>query len=181
MLLAALLLSPHIPLLFMGEEYGETHPFLFFTDFHGELAKAVREGRAKEFTGHAGHDETVPDPNDVNTFVRSTLDWHKVATDEGKTWLRYTRHLLTLRHRYIVPLLHPRGAVEGKVIKTAPGMVAVSWRFPSGTLSLALNIGIKPVALPALPGETRFASHEVTDVLPPNGIVVRFADGEATL
>lgn len=46
-LLVALLLSPHIPLLFMGEEYGETNPFLFFTDFHGDLAKAVREGRAK--------------------------------------------------------------------------------------------------------------------------------------
>lgn len=105
-LLAALLLSPHIPLLFMGEEFGETHPFLFFTDFHGDLAKAVREGRAKEFTGHAGHDETVPDPNDVNTFIRSKLDWNKIATDEGKTWLRFTRHLLTLRHRHIVPLLH---------------------------------------------------------------------------
>lgn len=60
MLLAALLLSPHIPLLFMGEEYGETHPFLFFTDFQGALAKAVREGRAKEFAGHAGHDASVP-------------------------------------------------------------------------------------------------------------------------
>ena len=101
-LLAALLLSPHIPLLFMGEEFGETHPFLFFTDFHGD-GKAVGR-RAKEFTGHAGHDEAVPDPNDVNTFVRSKLDWHKIATDEGKTWLRFTRHLLTLRHRYIVPL-----------------------------------------------------------------------------
>src|SRR5690606_37733717 len=53
-LFAALLMSPHIPLLFMGEEYGETHPFLFFTDFHGDLAKAVREGRAKEFTGQIG-------------------------------------------------------------------------------------------------------------------------------
>ncbi|AMX05156.1 malto-oligosyltrehalose trehalohydrolase [Enterobacter asburiae] len=180
-LLAALLLSPHIPLLFMGEEFGETHPFLFFTDFHGDLAKAVREGRAKEFTGHAGHDETVPDPNDLNTFIRSKLDWNKIATDEGKTWLRFTRHLLTLRHRHIVPLLRHGGAVEGKVIKTAPGMVAVSWHFPSGTLSLALNIGNKPAALPDLAGETRFAWPEVTDVLPPNGIVVRFADGEASL
>jgi 1,4-alpha-glucan branching enzyme len=150
----------------MGEEFGETHPFLFFTDFHGELAKAVREGRAKEFTGHAGHDETVPDPNDVNTFIRSKLDWNKIATDEGKTWLRYTRHLLTLRHRYIVPLLHPGGAVEGHVLKTAPGMVAVSWRFPSGTLSLALNIGTKPVDLPALAGETRFAWPESTTFYP---------------
>lgn len=53
-LLAALLLSPHIPLLFMGEEYGETHPFLFFTDFQGALAKAVREGRAKSLPDTQG-------------------------------------------------------------------------------------------------------------------------------
>jgi hypothetical protein len=92
-----------------------------------------------------------------------------------------TRHLLTLRHRYIVPLLHPGGAVEGMMLKTAPGMVAVSWRFPSGTLSLALNIGTKPVDLPALAGRRASPGRRVNDVLPPNGIVVRFADGEASL
>lgn len=180
-LLAALLLSPHIPLLFMGEEFGETNPFLFFTDFHGELAKAVREGRAKEFTGHAGHDASVPDPNDVKTFVRSKIDWNKVATDDGKTWLRFTRTLLTLRHRHIVPLLRKGVTVEGKVIRTAPGMIAVSWRFPTGTLSLAFNTGNKAVDVPALAGETLFNWPEVNEVLPTNSIVVRFADGEASL
>ncbi|HHZ8842739.1 TPA: malto-oligosyltrehalose trehalohydrolase [Enterobacter cloacae] len=179
-LLAALLLSPHIPLLFMGEEYGETNPFLFFTDFHGELAKAVREGRAKEFTGHSGHDGDVPDPNDEQTFARSKLDWHNVTTAEGKSWLRFTRSLLVLRHRYLVPLLRPGGTVEGKIVKTAPGMVAVSWSFPTGTLSLALNIGNKPVDVPALAGETLFSWPEVSDVLPPNSIVVRFADGDVS-
>jgi malto-oligosyltrehalose trehalohydrolase len=180
-LLATLLLSPHIPLLFMGEEFGETHPFLFFTDFHGELAKAVREGRAKEFTGHAGHDETVPDPNDLNTFVRSTLDWDKLSQEEGKSWLRFTRSLLTLRHRHIVPLLRQGGTVEGKILHTAHGRVAVSWQFPQGTLSLALNIGKKPAPMPELAGETLFSWPETRDVLPPNSIVVRFADGEAAL
>jgi hypothetical protein len=59
-------------------------------------------------------------------------------------------------------------------------MVAVSWRFPSGTLSLALNIGIKPVDRPRSRGDAlRLAGGN--DVLPPNGIVVRFADGEASL
>lgn len=105
------------------------------------LAKAVREGRAKEFTGHAGHDETVPDPNDVNTFMRSKLDWNKADTEEGRAWLHVTRELIVLRQRFIVPLLKQRGTVEGNVLQTALGMVAVSWRFPSGTLSLALNIG----------------------------------------
>ncbi|HBB9941151.1 malto-oligosyltrehalose trehalohydrolase [Enterobacter cloacae] len=178
-LLAALLLSPHIPLLFMGEEYGETNPFLFFTDFHGDLAKAVREGRAKEFTGHSGHDGDVPDPNDEQTFARSKLDWHNVTTAQGKSWLRFTRSLLVLRHRYLVPLLRPGGTVEGKIVKTAPGMVAVSWSFPTGTLSLALNIGNKPVDVPALAGETLFSWPEAAEVLVPNSIVVRFADGDA--
>lgn len=179
-LLAALLLSPHIPLLFMGEEYGETNPFLFFTDFHGDLAKAVREGRAKQFTGHSGHDGDVPDPNDEQTFARSKLDWHNVTTAQGKSWLRFTRSLLVLRHRYLVPLLRPGGTVEGKIVKTAPGMVAVSWSFPTGTLSLALNIGNKPVDVPALAGETLFSWPEATEVLVPNSIVVRFADGDAS-
>ena len=180
-LLAALLLSPHIPLLFMGEEFGETHPFLFFTDFHGELAKAVREGRAKEFTGHAGHDETVPDPNDLNTFVRSTLDWDKLSQEEGTAWLRFTRSLLSLRHRHIVPLLRQGGTVEGKILQTAHGRVTVSWQFPQGTLLLALNIGNKTVPMPELDGETLFSWPEAGDALPPNSIVVRFADGEAAL
>ena len=179
-LLAALLLSPHIPLLFMGEEYGETNPFLFFTDFHGDLAKALREGRAKEFTGHSGHDGDVPDPNDEQTFARSKLDWHNVTTAQGKSWLRFTRSLLVLRHRYLVPLLRPGGTVEGKIVKTAPGMVAVSWSFPTGTLSLALNIGNKPVDVPALAGETLFSWPEAAEVLQPNSIVVRFADGDAS-
>ncbi|HAS1029889.1 TPA: malto-oligosyltrehalose trehalohydrolase [Enterobacter cloacae] len=179
-LLAALLLSPHIPLLFMGEEYGETNPFLFFTDFHGDLAKAVREGRAKEFTGHSGHDGDVPDPNDEQTFARSKLDWHNVTTAQGKSWLRFTRSLLVLRHRNLVPLLRPGDTVEGKIVKTAPGMVAVSWSFPTGTLSLALNIGNKPVDVPALAGETLFSWPEAAEVLVPNSIVVRFADGDAS-
>jgi maltooligosyltrehalose trehalohydrolase len=180
-LLIALLLSPHIPLLFMGEEYGETHPFLFFTDFHGKLASAVREGRAKEFTGHAGHGESVPDPNDVNTFNHSKLNWDRIATEEGKTWLRLTRKLLELRHRYIVPLLRAGGTADGDIMHTAPGVVAVRWRFSGGTLSLALNISHSPVVLPKLAGETLFAWPEVDDILPANSIVIRFANGDAPL
>ncbi|MSE19356.1 malto-oligosyltrehalose trehalohydrolase, partial [Pantoea agglomerans] len=104
-----LLVSPHIPLLFMGEEYGETRPFLFFTDFHGDLAKAVREGRAREFEGHAGHGEIVPDPNDVTTFEQSKLNWQRTETPEGQQWLALTRQLLALRQQHIVPLLQTAG------------------------------------------------------------------------
>lgn len=179
-LLATLLLSPHIPLLFMGEEYGETNPFLFFTDFHGDLAKAVREGRAKEFDGHAGHEgESVPDPNEESTFTRSKLDWHKPDEEEGEAWLALTRKLLALRQRYLVPLLATAGGQSGHVLATAPGFLAVSWRFPKGTLSLALNIGEKPQTLPEMPGETLFAWPQAAEKLPQHAILVRLDQGDA--
>jgi len=178
-LLATLLLSPHIPLLFMGEEYGETNPFLFFTDFHGDLAKAVREGRAREFTGHAGHDDNVPDPNAEETFIRSRLDWDKQHSAEGKAWLSLTRQLLQLRQHHIVPLLADAQGNSGTVLHTAPGMVAVSWQFPQGQLSLALNIERQTQALPEMPGETIFAWPQESGDLPQHSIIVRLAQGAA--
>ena len=179
-LLATLLLSPHIPLLFMGEEYGETHPFLFFTDFHGDLAKAVREGRAKEFAGHAGHEgESVPDPNAEETFIRSKLDWQKPESEEGRAWLALSRKLLALRQQHIVPLLASAGGHSARVERSADGFIQVSWRFPAGTLSLALNIGETPQPLPEQPGETIFAWPENSRDLPQNAIVVRLEKGDA--
>ena len=178
-LLATLLLSPHIPLLFMGEEFGETNPFLFFTDFHGDLAKAVREGRAREFTGHAGHDSEVPDPNAEQTFIRSKLDWNKAHSVEGKAWLAFTQHLLQLRQQHIVPLLSSATGHNGKVLKTAQGFVAVSWSFPGGELSMALNIGNPPQPLPAMPGKTLFAWPQESASLPQHAIVVRLNQGES--
>ncbi|MFE4110037.1 malto-oligosyltrehalose trehalohydrolase [Kosakonia sp. YIM B13611] len=178
-LLGALLFSPHIPLLFMGEEYGETNPFLFFTDFHGDLARAVREGRAREFQGHAGHEgETVPDPNAPETFTRSQLDWAKTQQESGQRWLTQTRDWLTLRQKYVVPLLTHAQRQNGEVIATAPGFVAVRWRFSQGTLSLALNIGEAAQPLPDLPGKTLVAWPRGQDDLPPNAFIVRLALGE---
>ncbi|UQY42730.1 malto-oligosyltrehalose trehalohydrolase [Mixta hanseatica] len=175
---ATLLLSPHIPLLFMGEEYGETNPFLFFTDFHGDLAKAVREGRAREFEGHAGHEgESVPDPNAETTFAASKLDWQKWESEQGKAWLALTRELLALRQQHIVPLLANAAGNAGRIVKTAEGFVAVSWAFPAGTLSLAFNIGATPQPLPDLPGETLFAWPQASAELPQNSIIVRLASG----
>jgi maltooligosyltrehalose trehalohydrolase len=76
--LALILLSPFTPMLFMGEEYGETRPFMFFTDHDEPLGSAVSEGRMSEFAGHGweglyGGTVTVPDPQDRQTFMRSKL------------------------------------------------------------------------------------------------------------
>ena len=179
-LYAALLLSPHIPLLFMGEEYGETQPFLFFTDFHGDLATAVREGRAKEFEGHSGYEGTdVPDPNALSTFTASKLNWTALDTPEGKAWLALSRNLLSLRQQHIVPLLATASGHSGKIVQTAPGFFAVSWTFPKGTLSLAVNISTETHTAPDLPGETLFALPNLGHELPPNSVLVRLASGDA--
>ncbi|MHB1372172.1 MAG: malto-oligosyltrehalose trehalohydrolase, partial [Pseudomonadaceae bacterium] len=77
---AAMLLSPMVPLLFMGEEWGARQPFLFFTSHHGELADAVRDGRRNEFAEFAefadeATRERIPDPNAIATFDASRPDF----------------------------------------------------------------------------------------------------------
>ena len=160
-LLSALLLSPHVPLLFMGEEFGETRPFLFFTDFHGDLAKAVREGRRKEFEGHAGHghgEEEIPDPNASTTFTDCKLDWARRESTEGREWMELTKQLLALRRETIVPLIRTARKAGGRVLKAEEGLVAVRWDFPDGHWGMAINLGTDPRAIPELPGDAIFRS-----------------------
>jgi maltooligosyltrehalose trehalohydrolase len=96
---AVLLLSPYVPLLFMGQEYGETQPFLYFVS-HGDpdLVRAVREGRRREFEAFGWPGE-VPDPQAVETFQRSRIDW-STADAPGHVELRCLhRDLLDLRRQ----------------------------------------------------------------------------------
>ncbi|MFK3690812.1 malto-oligosyltrehalose trehalohydrolase [Agrobacterium tumefaciens] len=173
-LMALLLLSPHIPLLFMGEEFGESNPFLFFTDFRGDLGKAVRDGRKSEFDGHSGHEcETVPDPNDCTTFEASKLDWSKAKTETGEGWLALTRKLLLLRQTKIVPLLRGDNGHAGRVVEAGDGCVAVTWTFSAGALSIAVNLGDETRPLPDQPGDAIFAWPKTNDTLPKNSILVR--------
>jgi len=149
---AILLLSPHIPLLFMGEEWGETRPFVFFTDFDGELAAAVCEGRRQEFRHFAAfHDaslrESIPDPNAPATFLASKIDWARRNRPEGRAWLAHTRHLLDLRRREIAPHLAGTGGGCGTVVAAENGIVAVDWRL--GGIRLRLRANLTPDAGPA--------------------------------
>jgi maltooligosyltrehalose trehalohydrolase len=93
---AAVLLSPFLPLLFMGEEYAEESPFLYFTSHTDPvLGEAVREGRLAEFASF-GFDE-VPDPQAEDTFRRSCLQWELRDRGEHATLLDFHRRLLELR------------------------------------------------------------------------------------
>ena len=95
---AAMLLSPYIPLIFMGEEYGEDNPFLYFISHSDkDLIKAVREGRKKEFNDHKWEVEP-PDPVDESTFSNSKINWQKRYSGSYSFILDWHRQLISLRH-----------------------------------------------------------------------------------
>lgn len=95
---ALVLTSPFVPMLFQGEEWGASTPFQYFTD-HPEpaLAKAVREGRRKEFASFGWKPEDVPDPQARETFGRSKLDWSELERQPHATLLDWYRQLICLR------------------------------------------------------------------------------------
>jgi len=105
---ACVLLSPHTPMLFMGEEYAATTPFQYFCDFGPELAAAVAAGRRKEFGTFAsfsndGKKRGIPDPNAEATFRTSRLDEAEHATGWHAEVLREISALLVLRQLELVP------------------------------------------------------------------------------
>jgi maltooligosyltrehalose trehalohydrolase len=105
---ALLLLSPYVPLMFMGEEYGETNPFQYFVS-HGDskLVEAVRNGRRKEFEAFGWGDD-VPDPQSEETFRRSMLDRQRAAEPAHAAIFQLYHDLLALREEE--PMLRPDGA-----------------------------------------------------------------------
>ncbi|MEH3046971.1 malto-oligosyltrehalose trehalohydrolase [Sphingomonas adhaesiva] len=146
---ALLLLCPQIPLLFMGEEEGSDTPFLFFTDFHDDLADAVREGRRREFAKFAAFADPdararIPDPNAADTFERSR------PRPGTATWRALYRDLLTLRHRHLIPRL--AGAVSIDAVVTGPAAVVARWRLADGAiLTIAIDLADTPAPLPLAP------------------------------
>jgi maltooligosyltrehalose trehalohydrolase len=153
---ALLLLSPQIPLMFMGDETGSHTPFLFFTDFHDELADAVREGRRREFAKFAAFaDEEarakIPDPNAQCTFAASRAE----PGPDAAEWEALYRQLIDLRTRLIVPRLKGATSLGAQVLGAKA--VAASWRLGDGAvLSLAIDLGDEPAALPEAKGEVIF-------------------------
>ncbi|SDU94316.1 malto-oligosyltrehalose trehalohydrolase [Pseudomonas mucidolens] len=139
---ALLLLSPMIPLMFMGDEVNAREPFLFFTDHHGELAEAVREGRRNEFAEFAAFQdaerrERIPDPNAASTFHQSIPSF----TENQHT--RLYRQLLSLRQRHIVPHLPGCVALGAQVL--GQGAVSARWRLGNGEV-LQIDLNLSPAS-----------------------------------
>lgn len=97
LLAAAVLVSPYLPMLFMGEEYGESNPFLYFVSHTDpQLAEAVRKGRKEEFAAFHTEGE-APDPMAEETFLQSKLQWNLIENGKHKIMLDYYKELIHLR------------------------------------------------------------------------------------
>ncbi|HEX6677792.1 MAG TPA: malto-oligosyltrehalose trehalohydrolase [Actinomycetes bacterium] len=135
--------SPFLPLVFQGQEWGETRPFLFFTDHEPELAEAVRRGRRNEFRAFDWA-ESVPDPNDPATFERSKLDWSKAAGPTFELWKR----LLRLR-RELPALGNCRRDLTSVRVDEARRLLVLVRRDPTGSRAVAVvNCSESPQPLP---------------------------------
>ncbi len=122
--------APAIPLLFMGEEYGETAPFQFFTSFLDRgLADAVRQGRAAEFS-RFGWKGTIPDPGVPATFVRSRLSHALAGAPRHRELREYYRHWLGLRR--VHPALGSRHKERATCAIDADGVLTLTRGAPSG-------------------------------------------------
>ncbi|HVJ54280.1 MAG TPA: malto-oligosyltrehalose trehalohydrolase [Aliidongia sp.] len=170
---ALLLLTPGLPLLFMGEEWASDAPFPFFCDFEGELADAVRNGRLEEFGSFPEFRDpearaAIPDPLAEATFLSAKLDWAAAKKPGHREMLALYRELIALRQRHIAPLLAHAKGPDGRFVKLGKTALEVRWRLSGRELRLVANLGPEPVPVRMEPsGQVIFQSHPAVDPLPP--------------
>lgn len=148
------ILTPHIPLLFMGEEVGATTPFQYFTSYDDPgLARAVREGRRSEFAAFLHFIDPrervqIPDPNALATWRRSIVPSQPLDA-QGRDWRDWYRRLLVLRATFITPYLDRTRSAGVDIL--APRAVHARWALGNGSLlSIYCNLAKKPCVCPPL-------------------------------
>jgi maltooligosyltrehalose trehalohydrolase len=127
---AALLLTlPYTPMLFMGEEWGASTPWCFFSSYpSAELGQAVTEGRRKEFAAYGWDPHDVPDPQDPRTFERSKLNWSELSRDPHRRLLQWYQDLVALRRTEPSLGAAPAGDEQpGGLLCTIRGNGVPSW------------------------------------------------------
>ena len=153
---ALVLTSPFVPMLFQGEEWGAGTPFLYFTDHEPALGRAVDAGRKREFAGFGWAPEDVPDPQAIETFEASKLDWSELDDPVHADHLQWHRDLIAFRREN--PDLSRLPLVETKVTFYEDGRWF--W-FGRGRVTVAANLGPEPAEVVWLdhdPGGLRLCS-----------------------
>ncbi|GAB4079741.1 malto-oligosyltrehalose trehalohydrolase [Modestobacter muralis] len=171
------LTSPFTPMLFMGEEWGASTPWQFFTSHpEPELGKATAEGRIGEFAEHGWDAEVVPDPQDPETFTRSKLDWAELTEEPHAHVLAVHKALIALRRA------HP------DLVDPDLSAVAVSWDDADrwlvvrrGSLRVVANLSdqSREIDLDVDADEVLFASGEMPTL--DGGVVTLPAESAAVL
>jgi maltooligosyltrehalose trehalohydrolase len=148
-----LLLAPYLPLLFMGEEYGEEHPFQYFCSFNDpNLIEAVRNGRRREFEAFHAMGGNVPDPQAENTFAASRLTWSWESDPRRSGLRRLYRDLLGARREW--PALRDYSERSARVLPdTRSGVILElvrGGRRPEagGTIQALFNLTAQPQTIP---------------------------------
>jgi maltooligosyltrehalose trehalohydrolase len=125
---ALIMTAPFIPMLFQGEEWAASTPFLYFTGHQEpDLGEAVKRGRQEEFASFGWEPDTIPDPQEQETFLRSRLDWNEVQREPHESILDWHRSLIRLRRE--LPALS-----DGRMDRT-------SVRFDEGARWLSMTRG----------------------------------------
>ena len=153
---AALVLgSPYTAMLFMGEEWGASSPFQFFSSHpEPELARATAEGRKAEFAEHGWNADEVPDPQDPQTFERSKLAWNEIDSGEHARLHDVYRELIALR-RAVPDFADPWLDHLGVDYDEDRRWIVLR----RGAFAVACNLGTEPVSVPVT-GEVVSASDE---------------------
>jgi maltooligosyltrehalose trehalohydrolase len=150
LLAGAVLVSPFLPLLFMGEEWGAQTPFLYFTSHTDpDLAAAVRNGRRAEFAAFHGKGE-VPDPQATETFRKSGLAWHELKNDHQRQLFDYYKAMIALRKQ--LPALYVTDRKSLKTTVDEPNQILILERWQeSQNVCCVMNFSktVQVVKLPA--------------------------------
>lgn len=161
---ALVLLAPAPPLLFMGEEFGATTPFLFFCDFSPEFAGLVTKGRRQEcvrfsdFSGTATRAGTQ-DPAAIETYQRSCLDWQEKNCKSGRRFYNLYKKLLTLRRSHIIPRLAGMQGGKARYQIISSKTLQTSWLLGDDSrLQVVINFAMEPIDMnPTLSGTVLYS------------------------
>jgi maltooligosyltrehalose trehalohydrolase len=138
-----LCLTPYTPMLFMGQEWAASTPFLFFTDHHAELGAKITEGRRKEFSAFAafrdpGSWEKIPDPQAMDTFIASKLNWPEARNATGVSVMALYQKCLALRRQ--IPAFRPPSRDTWRVERAGTGVATIEFSSASERYLLIFDL-----------------------------------------
>jgi len=142
------LMSPYVPMLFMGEEFAASTPFLYFADHEDEsMRRMVAEGRKQEFAAFSFGDD-VPNPEELDTFLHSKLNWQEVNDGKHAEMLAWTKDLIRLRRN---TLALNDGSMQHLLINSDDAKRTLEMQ--RDEVRIFVNLGDHPYAFHLLAGE----------------------------